>query len=174
LRIPALFACLFPLIVALWHEGVASSSSAVDGDSELELRASLSGYSLLEPEARCCAFSLQIVPSGKGSLILQVAAGRRVVQLHLLPTQLMELKRSLRNASFFTLPSEVGERSFDGDERIVEVRLGPRTHRVRLLGGRADPKDTAASARELDANRRAWSVWTAIRGLFEDPEATVQ
>ena len=142
--------------------------------AELEVYASLSGYNLLWPTARCCAFQLPLKAGGELTTTLQLDEGRVTTKSRVSADELRSLQRVLEQAKFFNLPAEVGSMPVDGDEHRIQVRLGKRAHKVTLFDW---PDDWARapylSQRELERTRRAYAVWHAIRALVKDPRATV-
>jgi hypothetical protein len=144
---------------------------------ELEIRASLSGYNLLWPTSRCCAFDLHVLADGHATVEIHVGAtrsageanARRTSRFRLSPTEIDALRSAIEKAEFFAIPEQVGVRPVDGDERRMEIRVGDRSHRVLLTGWGMSP----SGGDHPEATERARSLWTALRLLVKDPEVTL-
>jgi hypothetical protein len=136
--------------------------------SPLEVSAALSGFNLLSPESRCCAFELFLSPDGRMSFTLHAPHGNRTKTLQLSKVQLASLRQTIEDSEFFSLPKDLGDIPVDGDEHRMSIRIGSRANTVRLYecSSRGD-----AGERRV---RRACAVWYAIRNLVNDPEATVR
>jgi hypothetical protein len=135
----------------------------------LEIDASVSGYNLLWPSKRCCAFTLRV--AADGSSVAQVVVSNsarpseRSEKSTVTPSEFLRLARVVDQADFFALPTSVGVTSIDGDIRKVRIRRGSQSHEVEI-GESAS--DTANGAAEM---RRAESVWQAVRSLVRIDEA---
>jgi hypothetical protein len=136
---------------------------------DFEVDASVSGYNLLRPSLRCCAFELHINAAGlvtiSGEDNSEGNAGHFTKSLHLTSAQLGELKRTIDEFDFFHLPSDVCCHAVDGDVRRITVTQGRRAHQV-LIGDSA-PID---ASREVKVQRRqADTIWAALRSLADIP-----
>ena len=141
---------------------------------DLEIKASLSGYNLLRPASRCCAFDLHVKPNGEVTMTLLLEGGRQTSTSLLSAEQVASLRQVIQGARFFSLPAHVGPMPVDGDAHVMRIRLGERSWQVTLY---AWPKDWGKAPyltkEELDQTRRAYAVWSAVRALVKEPRATV-
>src|SRR5260370_31279777 len=100
------FVALFVFVLA-FVTGCSSARHAHSAKS-LELRASLSGYNLLWPTARCCAFDLVLSASGKGMVTIHDKRGQspsdRVVPLMLSSVEIDALRQLILSNDFLSLP----------------------------------------------------------------------
>jgi hypothetical protein len=110
----------------------------------LDVQASLSGYNLLWPTSRCCAFKLHIFPDGGGTLVTELNTSKQQVHntqaLQLNADQISKIRIKLKELDCFNIPTDSGVSIIDGDQRRLTVRLGGRTHRVNI------PDDVACDA----------------------------
>src|SRR5262245_58155272 len=74
-----------------------------------KIKASLSGYNLLWPTGRCCAFDLILGASGKGTVTIHDKRGDsprdRTFPLELTPKQIDALFTAVSSNEFFSLPA---------------------------------------------------------------------
>jgi hypothetical protein len=154
------------------------SAQPVRAAEPLKIKASLSGYNLICPTSRCCAFDLVVSTSGKGKVIIHDNRGDsphdQTVQLELTSKQIDALVTTIWSNEFFSLPASVGDMPTDDDLRSMEIAIGVKKHRVELNGWPVS-KETFAS---YDANKRAQitqaaAVWTAIRQVVSSSEVTL-
>ncbi len=161
---------LMPAIIAAAIGAVGPAA----GPAALEIHASLSGYNLLWPTPRCCAFALRLSAAGELTITLELEEGPSISSSQLSADDVASLRHVLEQARFFRLPSAVGPMPIDGDERRMQVRLGNRSHAVTLHGWPDNWSDAPyLSKQELARTRRAYAVWSALRALVKDPRATV-
>lgn len=136
---------------------------------ELEIHASLSGYNLLWPSSRCCAFELQLEPSGKGLVTVHVNTRghpeEQTLSLALTATEMALLRETILKNDYFSLPSDIGPWPVHGDERRMEIRLGNRSKKVELADWPDDSVADGLGDAKRDQVRRAGEVWSAIRKL---------
>lgn len=142
--------------------------------AELEIHASLSGYNLLDPSGRCCAFDLTLTPDRWLALVLYGRNGERKTRVRLGEDQSESLRRVIQKADFFSLPEFIGPMPVDGDEYRITVRVGSRFRTVNLYNCRLEREPASLSKQRLEEARRACVVWRRIRSLVTDSEATVQ
>ena len=143
---------------------------------ELEIQASLYSVNLLPPESRCCAFKLQLQPSGALTTTIIFKHGPFTSNSQLSESELRALRDTLAAARFFDLPKYVGVLPEDGVEHRMQIRLGKRSRTVTLYECPDDwfTPTTDLSLKELETTRRAHMVWSAIRALIRDTRATVR
>lgn len=142
---------------------IAVSAASAFGE-EMEIRASLSGYDLLWPTSRCCAFDLHIATDGAATVVAKVNSGDRPAietkSIRLSRDQIRSLEGLVRRSRFFALPTEICCGPIHSDERRISVRIGKRSHEVRFS------ESSQAKQKEL---ARALEVWAALRGTFTIP-----
>ncbi len=162
--------CIVHAILSL----VLATGALASAEPPLEIRASLYGYNLLMPEARCCAFELVIRPDGQMNASINLASGVVVRDGQLSPAEFASLRQAILTAQFFDLPEDVGAMPVDGDEHRMQVRLGSRSRTVTLYDWPDDWSDAGYLSRnELAQTRRAYVVWAALRALVKEPQAQV-
>jgi len=84
------------------------------------------------------------------------------------------LRRTIEEARFFDLPDDLGPAAIDGDEHVMQIRMGKQSRRVELDEWPENWSDASYLSREqLGHTRRAVAVWSAIRALVTEPEAKV-
>lgn len=93
-----------------------------------------------------------------------VSIGKTRHELHVSEKKQDELLRVIQHEGFFELDDELGGGFVGGPIRQMEVVLGGQRKQVVLLSGLSQEKD-------LEHVKRALRVWSAIRGLFDLPEA---
>lgn len=153
---------------------VLALGAPVDGGA-LRVQASLTGYNVLWPASRCCAFAVEILPHGQCKVTVQGKSGPRVVRSWPSFGQLASLRTALQEQAFFSLPESVGSIPVDGDQHSMTISLGKQKHTVRLYDWPGDWADADYLPKaELEQTRRAFAVWSILRSLVTDPEATVQ
>jgi hypothetical protein len=153
---------------------VVSVASPVAAPPELEVQASLSGFNLLWPTSRCCAFTLHLAANGELVTTLQLEGGPVTTTSRLTADEVSGFRHVLEDARFFSLPHAVGPMPVDGDEHEMRVRLGSRSRTVTLFDWPDDwEKAPYLSRSELERTRRAYVVWSALRALVKDARATV-
>jgi len=161
---------MMPTIIA----AVLATSGPAVAPAALEIHASLSGYNLLWPTPRCCAFALRLSAGGELTITLELEEGASISSSQLSADDVASLRRVLEQARFFRLPSAVGSMPIDGDEHRMQVRLGNKSHAVTLYDWPDNWNDAPyLSKQELECTRRAHAVWSALRALVKDPRATV-
>ena len=148
-------------------------------EPQFEVRASLSGYNLLWPSPRCCAFTLHVNPSGSLEVDLDTTgpdghpASRRI-ERQLPGDEVRNLRGLIEGVGFFSLPPSIGPYPVDFDKRRIHVRVGPRSHEVVLAGDCVEGAPAAlGDAHEQEARERACAAWRAVRALVADSQATV-
>lgn len=155
------------------------SASNAHAAEALTIKASLSGYNLIWPTSRCCAFDLALQESGKVTIIIHDKRGDEPrdqrVDLNLTTSQVDALLQAISSNEFFSLPASVGDRPIDDDVRRMEIQVGPRTHKVELNGWPI----TQQTLETYDVKKRsqiaqAAAVWTAIRKLVSAPQVTLR
>ena len=159
------------MLVAL----VAIALAAAAGEGDLHIKASLSGYNLLIPASRCCAFELEVLPDGRATATIQDEPKARVLHFKVPADQLAVLRKTLQEQTFFSLPEIVGSMATDGDFHIMAISVGKKKRSVRLHDWPADWKHADYMTKaELDQTWRAYSVWKILRSWVNDPKASVQ
>ena len=127
---------------------------------DLDVQASLSGYNLLWPTSRCCAFKLHISPDGGGTLVTEVNTSGQQVKtsrdLQLTADQIIKIRIKLRELDFFNVPTDSGFSIIDGDQRRLTVRLGGRTHTVNIPDYVAS--DAPTEKRRLSELNSLWDL----------------
>jgi hypothetical protein len=156
---------------------ILANAVPVQTPDTMEIRASVSGYNLLEPSARCCPFELHVSPAGSVSVTVQFPGGPRATAFSLSSSELAKLGRAIAEAKFFSLPDHVGEMPIDGDEHHMFIRVGAESRQIVLFdwpegwdGAKQGPLPVANG----DNTRRAYSVWKLIRALVRDPRVNVR
>ena len=127
---------------------------------DLDVQASLSGYNLLWPTSRCCAFKLHISSDGGGTLVTEVnTSGQQVKtsrELQLTADQIIKIRVKLKELDFFNVPTDSGIVIIDGDQRRLTVRLGGRTHTVHIPDNVAS--DAPTEKRRLSELNSLWDL----------------
>jgi hypothetical protein len=127
---------------------------------DLDVQASLSGYNLLWPSSRCCAFKLHISSDGSGTLATKVNTSVKQVEttreLQLTADQISEIRTKLRELDFLNIPTDSGLSIIDGDQRRLTVRLRGRTHTVNIPDYVAS--DAPTEERRLSALNSLWNL----------------
>ena len=141
------------------------------GRPALEIHGSLSGYNLIPPASRCCAFDLDLDERGKLTVTLRSEDPPHLTATLIPLDQLEAIRRIVQSADYFSLPEHVGAMLVDGDEHRMRIRLGQQTRDVTLYSW---GNDRTLSKQERDQVRRTLMVWDAIRLLVRDPKATVR
>jgi hypothetical protein len=137
----------------------------------LQIKASLSGYNLIWPTTRCCAFELTLNASGKGVVIIHDKRGEtprdNTIELNLSGSQVDALLKTISNNQFFSLPASVGNMPIDDDVRRIEITLGSKAHKVELNGWpiAQDALDSFDATKRAQITRAA-AVWSSIRQLI--------
>jgi len=143
-------------VLTLSASYVAAAEVAVEG---VEVLVSRSGYNLLWPTKRCCAFDLRISSNGAATLTVKRGAGERPVtesrNYQVSADQMHSIRRTIEENDFTSLPSEICCFAIDGDDYRIVVRIGSRTHQVVFGEG--------ASEKQLAELTRALNVWRAVR-----------
>jgi hypothetical protein len=144
----------------------------------LKIKASLSGYNLISPTPRCCAFDLALQESGKVEITIHDRRGGeprdQSIDLNLTASQIDALLEIIASNEFFSLPASVGDMPTDDDVRRIEVQVGAKTHKVELNGWPVEEQ----TLRAYDLKKRtqisqAAAVWTAIRGLVSSSQVSL-
>ena len=155
------------LIISIAAAAASISSSA------LEIEASLSGYNLLWPSQRCCAFKLHLQPDGNAIIVADIHesdhAGVYRREFVVSDAQTNRIRTFLAEIKYFEMP-EICCGAIDADVRKLRVRLGSRT---RLIG---IPEEIAIDAplqnrRQLEKLQRLWALVTVGA---EVPGATIK
>ena len=144
----------------------------------LKIKASLSGYNLIWPTIRCCAFDLALQASGKGMVTIHDKRGGeprdQAVEINLTASQIDELFRVIASNEYFSLPASVGDMPIDDDVRRMEIQIGSRTHKVELNGWPIAQQTLDSYDIEKRAQiARAAAVWVAIRQLVSAPHVSL-
>jgi hypothetical protein len=154
------------------HIGAASNASlvlaAATSNDDMEVQASLSGYNLLWPSSRCCAFELHIESRGRETIVFEVNTGEKSVKktqaTTLAPAQLAQIRSKLVEMDFFHTPTEFGFGAIDGDQRRLRVRLGVQSHTVSIPDAVANDAPVASKKLLLQLNS-LWVLVTAHAGI---------
>jgi hypothetical protein len=137
---------------------------------DLEISASRFGYNLIWPTKRCCAFELHITANGAATLTVNRNSGEQPVAesqaIKLPPERLAELRRTIDENNFFSLPAQICCGPVDGDEQRIAIHLGARSHQVRFGMGASDEQRAEQT--------RAVNVWNAIKASFRIPGENVE
>ena len=136
----------------------------------LKINASLSGYNLIWPTTRCCAFDLALQASGKVAITIHDKRGDtprdQSIDLNLTTSQIDALRQVISSNDFFSLPASVGDMPIDDDVRRMEIQVGSRTHTVELNGWPVGQQTLETyDLKKRTQVAQAAAVWTAIRKL---------
>lgn len=170
-------ACVIPWLVSLI--GLLALLFAPLADpatyppNEIEIQASLSGYNLLWPSQRCCAYKLHIFPNGRETVVANVSTGEKPSEfnqeLTLTSGQFERIRQVLKDTDFLNAPSSICCWGVDSDERHLSVRIGTVTHTVTIPDGLA-PDAPLALMEQFTHLRTLWAVVTEQANI---PGATV-
>jgi hypothetical protein len=144
----------------------------------LKIKASLSGYNLIWPTSRCCAFDLVVGASGKGAVIIHDKRGDaprdKTVQLELTSKQVDALVTTITSNEFFSLPASVGDMPIDDDVRKMEIEVGSKRHKVELNGWPVSQETLASyDTKKRKQVTQAAAVWVAIRQVVTSSEVSL-
>ena len=144
----------------------------------LKIKASLSGYNLIWPTTRCCAFDLALQASGKVAITIHDKRGGeprdQSIDLNLTTSQVNALLQIISSNEFFSLPASVGDIPIDDDVRRMEIQVGPTTHKVELNGWPiAQQTLESYDVKKRNQIAQAAAVWTAIRKLVSSPQVSL-
>jgi hypothetical protein len=141
--------------------------------NEIEIQASLSGYNLLWPSHRCCAYKLHIHPNGRETVVANVSTGEKPSEFNQEPKltseQFEHIRQALKDTDFLKAPSSICCWGVDSDQRHSSVRIGPVTHTVTIPDNLAP--DAPLALRQQFANLRA--LWALVTEQANIPGATV-
>lgn len=141
--------------------------------NDIEIEASLSGYNLLWPSQRCCAYKLHIYPDGRETVVANVSTGEKPSEFNqemtLTPGQFEHIRQALKDTDFLNAPNSICCWGVDSDERHLTVRVGSVTHTVTIPDGIAP--DAPPALRQQFTRLRA--LWTVVTELADIPGATV-
>ena len=142
--------------------------------NEIEIQASLSGYNLLWPSQRCCAYKLHIYPNGRETVVANVSTGEKPSnfnkELTLTSGQMEHIRQALKDADFINAPSSICCSGVDTDERHLSVRIGTVTHTVTIQDGIAP--DAPLALRQQLAHLMV--LWAAVTDQASIPGATIK
>ena len=146
-------------LIALFAGLLGFVGAAEAAGDNLEVALSRSGYNLLWPTKRCCAFDLRIPNTAFATLTVNRAGGESPVtekrEYRLSPQEMLTIHRAVEENAFFSLPAEICCFAVDGDVYRISVRIGSRSHEV-VFGEGASGKQRAELTRVLN-------VWRAVR-----------
>ena len=143
---------------------------AVGQPNDIDIKASLSGYNLLWPSSRCCAFDFHLAADGHATVTANISSGKEpkdfVKEFKLTPDQLLQIRQAISDAAFFGLPKDICCGSPDGDRRSITITRGGKTHRVVFMDD--------ASPAQIYQLKRARKLWDVITLQVEIPSANVK
>jgi len=157
---------------------VSLSATNAHAAEPLKIKASLSGYNLLWPTTRCCAFDLALHASGKVAITIHDKRGDgpqdQSIDLNLTTSQVDALLQVISSNDFFLLPASVGDMPIDDDVRRMEIQVGSRTHKVELNGWPIAQQtlETYDVKKRIQVAQAA-AVWIAIRKLVSAPQVSL-
>jgi hypothetical protein len=129
---------------------------------DLDIRASRSGYNLLWPTNRCCAFDLHISGDGVATVVVKRSEGKEPTSesqtLTLSPETMAKLRKLIDDNEFFSLPQDLGPWPIDGDEQRIVIRIGDRAHHVSFAQPSSNPTPDL---------RRVLNVWRGLKAIFQ-------